>query len=221
MLDLVLCQLPNPALTNQMYSSLGILSIAAVVEREGYSIEIADLRNDYKPLPKAKFYGFSCTTPEINYAKELAKRVDQKNTRSSQSNLIAAWQAKVFHRDKLTCRICYREADALIQSNIDLHAHHILSWPSYPEVRFEVNNGLTLCDECHYCYHHADKNNSYEFIKQVFEFRTLAEQLTIETLAILHEKLAAVLPHKRKKKLYKRNYTKEKEPPPWRNTQNS
>ena len=51
--------------------------MAAVVEKTGYSVEIADLRHG-DTLPEAKFYGFSCTTPEINYAKNLAKEVNGK-----------------------------------------------------------------------------------------------------------------------------------------------
>lgn len=75
MLSLCLVQLPNPALITQMYTSLGLLYLASVVEQAGYSVEIIDLRNGDKPLPQAEFYGFSCTTPEIDYAKKLAKRV--------------------------------------------------------------------------------------------------------------------------------------------------
>ena len=78
MLDLCLVQCPNPALQSQMYNSLGILYLAAVVEEVGYSIEIADLRHRDCSLPESRFYGFSCTTPEINYAKELAKQVKGK-----------------------------------------------------------------------------------------------------------------------------------------------
>ena len=77
MRDLVLIQLPNPALQHpSMYMPLGILYIAAVVEKAGYKVDILDLREGFKPFPDARFYGFSCTTPEINYAKELAKQVD-------------------------------------------------------------------------------------------------------------------------------------------------
>ncbi len=75
MLDICLVQLPNPALATQMYHSLGILYLASVVEKAGYWVYIADLRNDNKPLPPARFYGFSCTTPEIDYARKLAKQV--------------------------------------------------------------------------------------------------------------------------------------------------
>ena len=78
MIDLCLIQLPNPALASQMYHSLGILYLASAVEKAGYSVEIADLRHGDLGLPIAKFYGFSCTTPEINYAKKLAKEVKGK-----------------------------------------------------------------------------------------------------------------------------------------------
>ena len=82
-MDLCLIQLPNPALQHpSMYMPLGILYIAAVVEKEGYKVEVLDLRDGYKPLPDACFYGFSCTTPEINEAKRLSKwiRISGKRT---------------------------------------------------------------------------------------------------------------------------------------------
>ena len=77
MLDICLIQLPNPALAHTMYNSLGIMYLASVVEQAGYSVEIADLRHN-GGLPRAHYYGFSCTTPEITYAKELAKQVRGK-----------------------------------------------------------------------------------------------------------------------------------------------
>jgi hypothetical protein len=33
-----------------------------------------------------------------------------------------------------------------------LEAHHILSWSKFPELRYEVNNGITLCK-----FHHPKK----------------------------------------------------------------
>lgn len=30
-----------------------------------------------------------------------------------------------------------------------LEAHHILSWKDYPELRYDINNGITLCHAHH------------------------------------------------------------------------
>jgi anaerobic magnesium-protoporphyrin IX monomethyl ester cyclase len=74
--DLVLVQLPNPALaTPTMYQPLGILYLIAVARKKGYNVTMVDLRSGDKPLPDADFYGFSCTTPEVTEAKKLARKV--------------------------------------------------------------------------------------------------------------------------------------------------
>ncbi len=113
-----------------------------------------------------------------------------ESSRASQSHKLAAWQAKVFHRDGLTCRICHRDIATLNADKIDLNAHHIKEWEKYPDLRFEVDNGLTLCGECHWCYHYAGNDNTYEFIGDISELRKLAEQLTFEELAIWHAKVS-------------------------------
>jgi len=54
-----------------------------------------------------------------------------------------AWKVAVFRRDKHTCQCCgSRKGDKL-------RAHHINSFVSYPDLRFEVSNGITLCENCH------------------------------------------------------------------------
>ena len=61
-----------------MYFPLGILYLASSVEKAGYSVEVADLRDGGAEIPEAKFYGFSCTTPEIEYAKAIASKLKGK-----------------------------------------------------------------------------------------------------------------------------------------------
>lgn len=52
------------------------------------------------------------------------------------------WRSKVFERDGFTCQICRK-------IGVYLTAHHIKSFAHYPKLRFDLNNGITLCEECH------------------------------------------------------------------------
>ncbi len=52
------------------------------------------------------------------------------------------WRELVFIRDNWTCQECF-------QRGFILNAHHDKSWKDFPELRFEVNNGITLCLDCH------------------------------------------------------------------------
>ena len=51
------------------------------------------------------------------------------------------WRAAVFNRDRWICQEC--------GSNKRLNADHIKPWADYPELRYDVDNGRTLCWECH------------------------------------------------------------------------
>lgn len=55
---------------------------------------------------------------------------------------ITAWRKAVLDRDGHACQHCGKQGDGLC-------AHHIKSWSRYPELRYEISNGMTLCSECH------------------------------------------------------------------------
>ena len=55
------------------------------------------------------------------------------------------WQKGVFKRDNYKCQICQTTK----RGGKILHAHHIKSFAKYPELRLNINNGLTLCNTCH------------------------------------------------------------------------
>jgi len=52
------------------------------------------------------------------------------------------WRKTVYAKDNYTCQVCGK-------THCTLNAHHIFNWSSYPDLRYEINNGITLCEECH------------------------------------------------------------------------
>jgi hypothetical protein len=51
------------------------------------------------------------------------------------------WSKKVRERDGNKCTRC--------SATENLHAHHVIPWKDNIELRFDINNGLTLCGSCH------------------------------------------------------------------------
>ena len=68
------------------------------------------------------------------------------------------WRSDVFQRDNWTCQTCNKKSQS--GESIYLEAHHIKSWAKYPALRYDINNGMTLCNECKkLTYNYKGKNN--------------------------------------------------------------
>lgn len=52
------------------------------------------------------------------------------------------WREAIFERDEYTCQECGIRG-------VYIEPHHIKGWAQYPELRFELSNGITLCKPCH------------------------------------------------------------------------
>jgi len=61
------------------------------------------------------------------------------------------WRRQVFKRDNYTCQDC--EATTKLQS------HHLQSINEYPALAYTVNNGITLCTDCHTLAHGGRPTN--------------------------------------------------------------
>jgi len=52
------------------------------------------------------------------------------------------WRRAVFERDLYTCQMCFEIGGIL-------NADHIKPFSLYPELRLKIDNGRTLCHDCH------------------------------------------------------------------------
>lgn len=59
--------------------------------------------------------------------------------RSLHDPLYKQWHRSVKNRDDWRCRISNEECDGRVE------VHHILTWKDHPNLRYEINNGITLC----------------------------------------------------------------------------
>lgn len=73
--------------------------------------------------------------------------VTSQNSIIRNSQEYKQWRKKVFERDDYTCRVCNKKNGQ--GKAVYLEAHHIRDFANHQELRFEVSNGLTLCEDCH------------------------------------------------------------------------
>jgi hypothetical protein len=91
--------------------------------------------------------------------KTLSERVTLRGGRDYMD-----WQEAVFKRDGCRCQKCGKK-------DKKLNAHHLWSFLANEDLRFNVDNGVTLCRKCHIRFHSmfGNKDNTpYQF--QIFMF---------------------------------------------------
>lgn len=102
------------------------------------------------PYLKRKFCSYECFKLNLikkNQAKGGKNHYNWKggitplNHKIRTSQEFIQWRKTVLERDNYKCVLC--------GSNESLEVDHIKQFAYYPELRFEVSNGRTLCKTCH------------------------------------------------------------------------
>lgn len=72
---------------------------------------------------------------------------DEERDRRRDSNKQTAWRHEVYSRDQYKCQRCGDDRGG------NLHAHHIEAYCEHKSKRWDINNGITLCEDCHKGFH--------------------------------------------------------------------
>jgi hypothetical protein len=118
-----------------------------------------------------------------NYCSEDCYYLEVKSDRDKNKNEYKKWRNAVRERDEWVCQNCSFSGERI-------EAHHIESWSQNPELRFDVENGISLCIECHYFYH---KNNDDVHAAGLMEGRVDMERIEeMEKVGVFEEGIDGV-----------------------------
>ena len=116
-----------------------------------------------------KRYGFSNHTKTKEYREKYSKEGSPHwkggpvSGRTERNGIeYRDWRTKVFQKYKYTCCCCGAKNGN--GENVILNAHHIENWKDNESKRYDVENGVALCEECHYKFHSifGKRNNTKE-----------------------------------------------------------
>ncbi len=101
-----------------------------------------------RPLTEAHKSKLSATNKRLGIKPPFTQKSEFHEQRNSAE--YKKWRNNVWIRDGFKCKIANDSCSGRIE------AHHILGWRDYPELRYVINNGITLC------FHHHPRKRSEE-----------------------------------------------------------
>lgn len=107
-----------------------------------------------------KFCSISCGSKyrsgenSPNWKKDRSALAKRQNRNDS---AYKEWRASVWLRDNFTCKIANPDCKGRIE------AHHILPWADFVSLRYEMNNGITLCH-----FHHPKRREDEYILSSYF-----------------------------------------------------
>lgn len=155
----ILVTLNSP--TSKYYKSLGY-SIPTHIDKNGrVTIKCGtELLVKTKDLPPQSNIKVSIVCDSCG-----KENLDEERKRKHNVSNINKWRKEVLQRDNHTCQCC--------GSKRNLFVHHLNNFSDFKEHRTNVDNGITLCKDCHYNFHkiygfkHTTKNMFENFLNSI------------------------------------------------------
>lgn len=101
-----------------------------------------------------------------NHPKYNPNLTDIERIKNRDISINIQWRNDVYKRDDYTCQCCGKKGVYLV-------AHHLDGYNWCKDGRFDINNGITLCENCHKEFHHIygygnnTKQQYKKFIKNI------------------------------------------------------
>jgi len=73
--------------------------------------------------------------------------ITPETTKCRNKSITIEWRKTIFKLFDYECQIC--RAKNGNGKKIILNAHHIKTWSEYPNLRWDLKNGICLCEKCH------------------------------------------------------------------------
>ena len=112
----------------------------------------------HKRSPESIEKGASKMRGENNHKWISDRNLLKDDSKERGGQLHREWSKNVKNRDHWKCKISNQDCKGRIE------AHHIFGWTDYPDLRYEIGNGITLCH-----YHHPRKWSEEERLSPYFQ----------------------------------------------------
>lgn len=125
-----------------------------------HKIRLTNFKDQGNSCPECKRKALSAEN-NYNWNPELTEVERERNNSKDRGREVSKWRSYVFERDNYTCQCCGSRGGG------KLNAHHLDGYHWCTEGRVDVNNGVTLCEDCHKDFHkvHGNRYNTKEQYK--------------------------------------------------------
>lgn len=86
--------------------------------------------------------GINCGKDNGRWVLDRENLKTSDNSRARTSPKYDRWRDQVLARDYYICNDCFTQG-------LEVEAHHLFSFSEWEELRFDIDNGVTLCKEYH------------------------------------------------------------------------